>query len=204
LFDNTDAPRRVLPAVVPAQVQSLAQALRERFQDRCRLGTSSWYFPGWAGQVWARPEAVSTLTRHGLQAYAVHPLLNTVSLDRAFYRPLGQAEYAQLAAQVPAGFRFVVKAPALLTDSVLRDAGTGAPRQANPSFLDAALAASLCAQPAAQGLGDKLGALVLQLSPLSTDWLLRTDALFEKIAAAAAAIRPHLPPTAQLVPDRSS
>jgi hypothetical protein len=83
--------------------------------------------------------AEALLSRTGLAAYARHPLLRAVSLDRAFSRLLAPDEYAALAAQVPHDFRFVVKAPALLTDAQRRDAGTAAPLGDNPGFLDAEL-----------------------------------------------------------------
>src|ERR1700760_4167592 len=51
------------------------------------LGTSSLSFPGWAGIVYAEQYSVSTLVRHGLRAYAKHPLLNALNIDSTFYRP---------------------------------------------------------------------------------------------------------------------
>ena len=160
----------------------------------CTRGTSSWHFPGWAGQVWAWPVAEALLSRTGLAAYARHPLLRAVSLDRAFYRLLAPDEYAALAAQVPHDFRFVVKAPALLTDAQRRDAGTAAPLGDNPGFLDAELAASGVAVHTALGLGAKLGVLVLQLSPLPPRWLRDPAALHDRLAAAVQAAQQALAP----------
>ena len=197
LFAADEVPLRVQAATPDAHAVALAQALRERYRGRCHLGTSSWHFPGWAGQVWAREEAEATLSRHGLAAYAQHPLFSCVSLDRAFYRPLDAATYAGLAAQVPQGFRFVVKAPAMITDAVLRAPGTGQALQANPGFLDAAAAVSLCAQPAAQGLGARLGVLVFQLSPLPDRWLHDEAALFNRLQQLWQAVLPVLPPGAR-------
>jgi uncharacterized protein YecE (DUF72 family) len=196
LFD--DAGPVVRPAVAPAEWLELGEQLRARFGGRLYLGTSSWHFPGWQGCVWDRAHPEQTLSRHGLQAYAQHPLLRTVSLDRAFYRPLAAAEYASLATQVPAGFRFVVKAPALISDAQRREAGSGAPLQANPLFLDPRAALEACGVPVAEGLGDKLGALVVQLSPLPAPWLAEPDALFERLDAMLAALAPVLPQSALL------
>lgn len=191
LFDTDAAPSTgaVAPAPVPAAVQALAARLRTRYGERLHLGTSSWHFPGWAGQVWDRAYPEPLLSRAGLGAYARHPLLRSVSLDRAFYRPLPQAEYAALAAQVPGDFRFVVKAPALLTDAQRRDATTGAALADNPGFLDAALAAEAVAAPAAAGLGARLGVLVLQLSPLPARWLHDPAALHARLVACVQAMR---------------
>jgi uncharacterized protein YecE (DUF72 family) len=199
LFTSADKPGLVVaPAVQPAAVLALGRALAERWGGRLYLGTSSWYFPGWAGQVWARAEAQARLSRHGLAAYARHPLLRTVSLDRALYRPLEPAIYQELAAQVDADFRFVVKVPALVSDARQRTPGTGAPVGENPLFLDPQAALDLCARPLAQGLGPKLGVLVLQLSPLPARWLDDVPALLLRLAALLAAIKPLLPDEALL------
>jgi uncharacterized protein YecE (DUF72 family) len=182
----------------------LAEQLQLRWQGRLHLGTSSWHFPGWAGQVWDRAYPEALLSRAGLPAYAKHPLLRAVSLDRAFYRPLAQAEYARLAAQVPESFRFVVKAPALLTDAQRREADSAAPLGDNPGFLDPVLAADTVAAAAAQGLGPKLGVLVLQFSPLPARWLRDPAALHAHLAVCGNAMRAPLAawaPEALLAPE---
>jgi uncharacterized protein YecE (DUF72 family) len=217
LFVTDDAPPgAVAPAVPDARTLALAAALRARWGDRLHLGTSSWNFPGSAGQVWAHPVPAALLSRHGLTAYARHPLLRTVSLDRAFYRPLDAGTYAALASQARSaapGFRFVVKAPALVTDAVLRDAGRGAPTVENPAFLDPATALQACGRPLADGLGPMLGVLVLQLSPLPARWLREGGSparphqnphqhphqrLLQRLGTVLAVLRDALPATAVL------
>lgn len=180
---TADAPGQLLAAPPSPELLSLAGALRERYGDRLRLGTSSWSFPGWQGLVWGKAYGEPTLARRGLTAYHRHPLLNTVSLDRAFYRPLDVATYAGLAAQVPPGFRFVVKAPALVTDATLREPGSGKPVQPNPGFLDPQRAVAEAVLPAARGLGPAFGALVFQLSPLPLVWLADEPRLHAALAA---------------------
>lgn len=198
LFDTGDLPRRVAPADAGERVHELAARLRRRFGDRLHLGTSSWHFPGWAGVVWDRPHEEATLSRHGLAAYAAHPLLRCVSLDRAFYRPLDAPAYAALAAQVPADFRFIVKAFSGVTDAVQRDPANGRALQPNPRFLDVDAALATCVQPAAQGLRDRLGVLVFQLSPLPAAALAEPMALQARLEALWQAARPALPDGAQL------
>ena len=149
--------------MIPAHhLQALAAALPPRLY----MGTSSWNFPGWAGLVWGADDCdAAVLSRQGLAAYAQHPLLRTVGIDRSFYRPMTASQYADHAAQVPDGFRFVVKAPSLVADAVVRGSG-GRGRQENVNFLNPALALEQFVQPALEGLGNKVGALVFQLSPL--------------------------------------
>ncbi len=148
------------------------------------LGTSSWTFPGWNGLVWDGDYSDAQLAKHGLAAYAQHPLFRTVSLDRAFYRPLIAQQYAGLAAQVGDDFRFSVKAPALVTDATVRGE-PGRSRQfsqPNPAFLNPELALQQFVLPALQGLGPKLGALVFQISPLPPGLLADMPALLQRLA----------------------
>ena len=180
LFADADG---VDPAPVPDTVRRLGEAL----PNRIHLGTSSWSFPGWTGLVYAagndKPATEQMLARHGLAAYAKHPLFRTVSLDRTFYAPLSRDEFARYAAQVPAGFRFVVKAPAAITDPVVRKPGSGAAARDNPTFLDARAAAAAFVQPAIAGLGSKAGPLVFQFPPLGRRLVADTPRLIARIAA---------------------
>ena len=175
----------VAPAVTDPAIADLAAAVPQLLH----LGTSSWSFPGWKGLVWAADHSESTLARQGLAAYARHPLFRTVSLDRSFYRPLTASQYAAYAAQVPEQFRFVVKAPSLVTDAVVR-AAEGRGMQPNPAFLDPALAISEFVQPALEGLGQRIGALVFQLSPLPGAWLARLPEFFGQLETMLAALPP--------------
>ncbi len=176
--------------MVDASIRQLASGVPRRI----RLGTSSWSFPGWNGLVWDGGYSDAALAKSGLAAYAQHPALRTVSLDRTFYRPLSASQYAAYAAQVPDDFRFVVKAPSLITDAVVRSE-TGRQMRPNPAFLDPALAVSEFVQPALDGLGKHIGALVFQLSPLPAPWLQKLPDLLDRLAALLAAL-PSLHPVA--------
>lgn len=182
---------KAVRAVAPSpSLLELAAAL----PPRLHLGTSSWSFPGWNGLVWDGEYAEAKLSKHGLAAYAQHPLLRGVSLDRSFYRPLTASEYAHYAAQVPPDFRFVVKAPALVCDALVR-AEDGRGQAPNPAFLNADRALNQFVLPALEGLGPRVGALVFQISPLPRGWLARLPELIERIGALLAAL-PALAPTA--------
>ncbi|MBV8189663.1 MAG: DUF72 domain-containing protein [Alphaproteobacteria bacterium] len=156
-----------------------------------RLGTSSWFFPGWRGLVYEGTHAQTTLSRKGLAAYAQIPLLRTVSLDRTFYAPLSSVEYRRYAEQVPEHFSFVVKAPALVCDAVRRDE-EGRGREANPHFLDAAIAAREFVLPCLDGLRSKAGPLVFQISPLPEAVLGEPATLVERLNAFFAALPKEL------------
>ena len=189
---STQEATSVRPQPPNAADAELAAALR----PEVRLGTSSWNSPGWRGLVWDGEYSESQLAKSGLQAYAQHPFFRTVSLDRAFYRPLTVAQYAAYAAQVSDDFRFVVKAPALVTDATVRGK-QGQAVQANPSFLNADLAVQTFAQPALEGLQNKLGALVFQISPLPAGLHAHIPELLQRMAFMLQA----LPSLAALAPD---
>lgn len=184
LFGDADA-------VDPVAHDDARHRLGASLSPHVHLGTSSWSFPGWTGLVYAprgnRPATEQVLARHGLSAYAVHPLFRTVSLDRTFYAPLTRGEFAAYASQVPDGFRFVVKAPAAFTDPVIRAAGGQAARE-NPSFLDAAAASATFVAPALEGLGAKAGPLVFQFPPLGRRLLADLPRTIARVTAFMAAV----------------
>jgi uncharacterized protein YecE (DUF72 family) len=177
--------REVLAAVPTDDIALAARAL----PSNVHLGTSSWSFPGWQGIVYGDTYSDSKLARDGLTAYGRHPLLRTVSIDRSFYAPLSIADYLRYAQQVPEDFRFVVKAPASVTDATVR-AERGEPVSDNPCFLDAALAAREFVEPCLAGLGAKAGALVFQLPPLPNRMLADPAAVIDRLAAFFAALPP--------------
>ncbi|MGE0350429.1 DUF72 domain-containing protein [Hydrogenophaga sp.] len=188
------APRQRATEVAPAASDPLMQALAAALPPHVRLGTSSWTYPGWAGLVWDREYPDALLSREGLRAYGQHPLMRTVSVDRGFYRPLTQDQYARFAAQVPDDFRFVVKAPSHVTDALVRgEDGRGL--QPNPAFLDAALATQDFVAPALAGLGHKVGALVFQLSPMPRHLLHNLPLVLQRLRKLLLA-QPALAPTA--------
>lgn len=175
LFD-TPADDSPMPEVAPAPATAPPAGLSGRLPPGLHLGTSSWYFPGWAGLVYDKKMSEQALRRNGLRAYAAHPLLNCVGIDRTFYAPLAAHEYARYAAQVPAGFLFLVKAPSLITSPIVRDE-RGQPTARNPHFLDPVFALDAFVAPCMEGLGDKAGPLVFQFSPLGGKYA-RDPALF--------------------------
>ena len=183
----------VHPAAWGGDLRELAAGL----PPTLRLGTSSWSYPGWQGLVWEGAHSDQTLARKGLPVYAQHPLFRSVSIDRSFYRPLTASDYARYAGQVPGGFRFVVKAPSLVTDALVRSED-GRGREPNPAFLNPQLATQEFVAPALEGLGALTGALVFQLSPLPWTMLDRLPEVLERLRAMLQAQPPLNQPDAVL------
>jgi len=162
-FAAEAAKEKVGPAPVSDELTELGRAL----PDSVYLGGSTWSFPGWQGLVYDHKYSESKLAHEGLAAYAKHPLLRCIGIDRTYYAPVEARELAEYAAQVPDGFRFVVKAHEACTVSRYPDRPRyGAVRgQVNPLFLDPAYATDAVVAPFVEGLGAKAGALLFQLSP---------------------------------------
>ena len=192
LFETSAPPvRRKATAgdVRPAMDSPLLQA--PVLPTDIRLGTSSWFFPGWRGLVYDGVHPQVTLSRKGLAAYGEIPMLRTVSLDRTFYAPISAVDYARYSSQVPEHFSFVVKAPAIVCDAVMRDE-EGRGKVANPHFLDAAIAAREFVLPCLEGLKGKAGPLVFQVSPLPRGLVEDASLIVERLEAFFAALPQEL------------
>jgi uncharacterized protein YecE (DUF72 family) len=108
-----------------------------------RVGTAGWSLPRMAQTAFAGPEAGTHLQRYARR-------LGAVEINSSFYRPHQRATYARWAEGTPATFRFSVKLPRAIThtarlaqcDALLED------------FFDQV-----------QGLGTRLGCLLVQLPP---------------------------------------
>jgi uncharacterized protein YecE (DUF72 family) len=175
----------------PAEAAPALVELGRALPRALYLGTSSWSFPGWAGLVYDRSFDPSRLSRDGLPAYARHPVLRAVGIDRTFYAPLPASAFARHAAQVPDGFRFLVKAPSACTSAVVRH--DGALPTANDQFLDERVAIDQFVRPALEGLGPKAGPLVFQFSPLGRAWTRVPQRFADALEGFLAALRTEEP-----------
>lgn len=108
------------------------------------VGTSGWSYAHWTGVLY--PEGLPP--RERLDHYLPH--FQSVELNASYYRWPRDAAFASWARRLPAGFRLSVKAPGLLTH---------VRRLHSPERWLARIA------PALARLGDRLGALLVQLSP---------------------------------------
>ncbi|MGD8643869.1 MAG: DUF72 domain-containing protein [Chromatiales bacterium] len=180
------------PTAEAGSIEPAPEALRPlagRLPPQVRFGTSSWSFPGWSGLVYARACDKTRLARGGLGAYAAHPLLRTVGLDRSYYAALAAEAYRRYADAVPSDFRFVVKAASQCTSPVTRDA-RGRVVAPNPQFLDASWTADRVVGPYLDGLGDRAGVLVFQFPPLGRSITLEPDRLVDRLADFLEALPP--------------
>src|SRR4051812_6868101 len=78
------------------------------------IGTSSWKYPGWMGQlytedryIWRGKFAESRFNKNSLAEYA--EVFKTVCVDAAYYKFPDRHYVEGLVAEVPADFRFTFK-----------------------------------------------------------------------------------------------
>lgn len=140
------------------------------------IGTSSWTYRGWAGIVYRGNPTQDSLTQHGLEEYAKHPLFNTVSIDRSFYAPLSVDDLTTYAKQLPSGFRCAMKVWNAITNP------------ASPQYLDAAFFKDAVLAPVDKAFAGHLGPLIFQLPPLApqqvpspSDFAFRLERFFSKL-----------------------
>lgn len=158
-------PRARRGEVIPAAVTDDLAAIAAALPKGLRFGTSTWSFSGWQGLVYGGDYDEAKLAREGLAAYAAHPLLRSVGVDRSFYAPLDDKTLLRMAGAVGRDFRFLIKAhAALMLPRTARrpDYLLGMP----DVFLDASYATRVVVEPALRHLGDKLGVILFQFSPL--------------------------------------
>lgn len=182
-FDDRPARGKVAAAPVDDEVQLLAS----KIPSGVRFGTSTWSFSGWQGIVYGGEYDETKLSREGLSAYARHPLLRSVGVDRSYYRPLDDKTLQRMADAVGDDFRFLIKAHAalMLPKSARRpEYLLGVP----DVFLDTAYATRNVIEPALRLLGDKLGVILFQFSPLGDRVLRYRRELLERLDAFLSAL----------------
>lgn len=149
-------------AVEPCPVTDDVRALASELPPWLRLGTSSWTFPGWGPSLVYADGGHSTkdLAEDGLRAYAQHPLLRTVGIDRTYYSPMRRDEWAAYRTQVSDDFVPIVKVWSGVTATHARDG------QRNEDFLSADRFLDTMWGPAIAGGFDARMPFVFEIPPM--------------------------------------
>ena len=151
-------------------VRSIRPSLERLANCGVFLGTSSWKYPGWLGQLYTAGSyeyrgrmSKSRFERHCLEEYArVFP---SVCVDASFYRFPGERYLEDLADQAPSGFRFSHK----VTDTITIKHFPRHERHGelagkdNPCYLDADLFLQSFLRPL-QSHREKTGLIIFQFS----------------------------------------
>lgn len=134
------------------------------------LGTSSWKYPGWLGQlytddryIWRGNFSQARFERLCLAEYG--EVFKTVCVDAAYYKFPSERYIEALATQVPADFQFAFK----VTDEITLKRFPNLPRFGlraglpNPNFLNAGLFASGFLQPC-ERFRQNVGLIIFEFS----------------------------------------
>ena len=116
-------------------------------KTRIYTGTMGWSYPDWEGPFYALGTPGSRL----LTEYA--KIFDAIELDTTFYASPRESTLAQWTRQTPDGFKFSAKVPRLVTHER---------RLVGPASVKEARDFGLLLH---EGLGKKLGRLILQLPP---------------------------------------
>jgi hypothetical protein len=139
---------RALPAALARETSRLAR------ENNCFIGTSSWKYEGWLGQIYDEQRyltrgklSTKRFETECLEEYA--EIFPSVCVDAGYYRFPSEKYLANLCAQVPDGFRLSFKVTDEITvkkfsrlDRFGDRAGTD-----NTHFLDARLFVDACLGP---------------------------------------------------------
>jgi uncharacterized protein YecE (DUF72 family) len=149
------------------QVEKAAAALA---QQGVFIGTSSWKYPGWKGQlydesryIWRGRFSEARLEKYCLTEYA--QVFKTVCVDAAYYKFPDDAYLGELVAQVPADFLFAFKVTDLITIKRFANLPRFGVRAgaANADFLNADLFETAFLQPCKQ-FQRNIGLLMFEFS----------------------------------------
>jgi uncharacterized protein YecE (DUF72 family) len=138
--------------------------LKELAKRGIYLGTSSWKYEGWIGQVYnadySGPRSKVQKKRFEAECLSEYAsIFPTVCLDEGYWRFPERERLAKYAKQVPDDFKFAIK----VTNAVVeRRSHKGIP---NEGYLDSRLYTEHFFEPTRSGFGEKLGPIILEFSP---------------------------------------
>ena len=164
------SPLEPKPADAPFDRERVGRRLARLAEAGVYIGTSSWKYPGWLGQVYTRDRylwqgrfAERRFQRECLAEYA--EVFPTVCVDAAYYTFPTRRSLETLTAQVPPRFRFAFKVTDTITVKRFPNLDRFGPRagQPNPDFLNADLFQEAYLGPM-QVIRDRVGLLIFEFS----------------------------------------
>jgi uncharacterized protein YecE (DUF72 family) len=171
----------------PFKLDPLGSRLQALARKGIYVGTSSWKYPGWLGDVYTNDRYIwrgrfskARFERNCLAEYA--ETFRTVCVDAAYYTFPNARGLRELAGMVPDDFRFAFKVTDEITIKrfpVLPRFGPRAGRQ-NPNFLRAGLFSDAFLEPCLV-LGQKLGPLVFEFSHFASGELASPGLFLEQL-----------------------
>jgi uncharacterized protein YecE (DUF72 family) len=174
----------------------LRRGLAERARQGMFVGTSSWKYEGWLGQIYS-PERYATRGRFSRKRFEAECLREyaetfpTVCGDFAFYQFPAPAFWAKLFAAVPLQFQFSFKVPEQITVQRFPPHARYGPHAGllNADFLNADMLGALFCEPLLSYQA-QVGVLILEFSAFSKELMPSPDAFLERLDPFLAALPP--------------
>lgn len=176
-----------LPPTRLTRARRIGDRLASLAQRGVYVGTSSWKYPGWLGQVYdpARYAVRGRLSERKfrdecLAEYAT--VFSTVCGDFAFYQFPTPEMWRGIFEALPAGYKFALKIP----EDVTMERFPNQPRygeragQSNPNFMDAGLVRSMLLDRL-EPYRDKLGPLIFEFTAIHDSDLCKPDNFAEAL-----------------------
>lgn len=147
---------------------ALARRLRQLAGEGVWIGTSSWKYEGWLGQIYTRERylARGRFSRKRFEAECLAEYAETFPVvcgDFSFYQFPPPEYWAKLFGSAPAALRVALKAPEEITVEVFPRQARYGPRAGtqNPSYLNADALAALFLEPLAH-YGGRAGPVIFE------------------------------------------
>ncbi|MBM3736610.1 MAG: DUF72 domain-containing protein [Acidobacteria bacterium] len=159
--------------VRPAFQTRLAERLTRLASEGILIGTSSWKYEGWLGQIYTRERYLSRgkfsaklFEERCIEEYA--ETFPVVCGDFTFYQFPGEAYWERLFRTAPAGLRFAFKAPEEITARLFPAHARYGSRggHPNPAFLDAEVFTRLFTDPLMR-YRDRVAAIIFEFGTFS-------------------------------------
>ncbi len=178
----------LLPGPGPTlDLRSLRERLSALAAKGVYVGTSSWKYPGWIGQLYDEQRYLyrgkiseARFQRTCLEEYA--EVFPTVCVDAGYYQFPTPRYVEGLAKGVPAGFRFSFKVTEEITAASFINLPRYGPRagRVNDHFLDPALFAGAFLKPL-EAHRDKIGMLIFEFSRFRSDQIASGGEFVERL-----------------------
>jgi uncharacterized protein YecE (DUF72 family) len=175
----------------------LAERIAALAREGVFIGTSSWKYEGWLGQIYSRSNYLvrGRYSRRFfettcLKEYAA--TFPTVCGDFSFYQFPSEDYWRGLFAQVPEGFRFAFKAPEQITCKVFPSRARYGPEagKENEAFLDAGMFREMFLRPL-EAHREKTGVLIFEFGAFSRRSFEELGQFLERLDPFLAALPPE-------------
>jgi uncharacterized protein YecE (DUF72 family) len=157
------------PSLEAAATAEELLGLRARLPGTIQLGTCGWVYPGWRELVWQGAPTAAELERHGLSAYARHPLLTAIYIEPVHDAVPLLSDLRLIAEQLPPEMHCLMQVHPEVTTPRFTHAdpelAIGREGSVNPHFLDSRFFLHEVLEVYQAAFGERLGPFLFVFPP---------------------------------------